>query len=181
MSKVIMFCAEGFEEIEGLTVVDILRRAGETIDMVSITDNSEITGSHGISIKTDKLAKDTDFSQYDMLVLPGGMPGTNYLKEDETVKNTLLDFNASGKYIAAICAAPTVLAKYGILDGKTACCYESHEDKLVNSKVVRDPVVVDGNVITSRGLGTALTFSLKLVEILQNSENAEKIAKSIML
>lgn len=182
MSKVCMFLANGFEEVEGLTVVDIVRRAGVTIDMLSITGSTDITSSHNVSLKADMLAEDADISSYDMIVLPGGMPGTNNLKSSELVRNELKKAYEAGKYVAAICAAPSVLSDLGLLKGKDACCYVSFEDTLKNdgANVLRDEVVVADNVITSRGLGTAIPFGLKLVEILCGKTEADRISDSIM-
>lgn len=180
MSKIAIFMANGFEEIEGLTVVDILRRAGKTIDMISIDNGEMVTGSHGISIKTDLAIKDANFAEYDMLVLPGGQPGTNNLKACKEVTDKIIEFNNAGKYIAAICAAPTVFAGLGLLEGKNACCYESCEPDLTGANVTRDEVTVDGNIITSRGMGTAIAFGLKLVEMFDGEEVAKKLGSSLM-
>lgn len=180
MSKVAVLMAEGLEEIEGLTVVDILRRAGKTTDMISITDNLSVKGAHDIVIMADKTMKDTDFTDYDMVVLPGGGPGTKNLKASAEVKEVVMNYYNSNKFIAAICAAPTVFASYGILEGKTACCYESCEPELTGAKVSREEVCVDGKIITSRGMGTAIAFSLKLVEQFDGEETAKKLGDSLM-
>lgn len=180
MSRIAIFMADGFEEIEGLTVVDVLRRAGHVIDMVSIMPGIEITGAHDIKIQTDKLMNDIKWDEYDMFVLPGGGPGTARLKECQLLKDKLLEFANTDKYIAAICAAPTVLASIGLLDGKKACCYESCEGDLIGAEVVRDEVVQTGNIITSRGMGTAIAFSLKLVEVLSDADTAYNLGQSLM-
>lgn len=180
MSKVYIFLADGFEEIEGLTVVDLLRRAEIDITMVSIMDSKRITGAHDITIEADVLYDDVDFGQAEMLVLPGGMPGTKYLGEHEALVTMLKSFNEKNKLIAAICAAPSVLGVNGILDGKKASCYPGFEDKLVNAIVSTDPVVRDQNVITSRGLGTAIPFALKIIEMLKDKDTSESISNSIV-
>ena len=118
MKKVCVFLADGFEEIEGLTVVDILRRAKVEVSTVSIMDTLDIQGAHGINIKADQMFDEADFSVADMLVLPGGMPGTLHLGQHKGLQNILKDFHNEKKNIAAICAAPSVLGKYGILEGK---------------------------------------------------------------
>lgn len=183
MSKVCMFLADGFEEVEGLSVVDLIRRAKVPMDMISITGSVNITSSHNVRLQADLLAEDADFSQYDMLVLPGGMPGTNHLKASEVVRKELTKAYEAGKVVAAICAAPSVLSDLGFLKGKDGCCYESFEDTLRadGANVLRDDVVVAGNVVTSRGLGTAIPFGLKLVEILCGKEESDRIADAIML
>ena len=180
MKKIAIFCAEGFEEIEGLTVVDILRRAGLEINMVSITDSMEVTGSHGIKLMTDVCIGDISFADYDMLVLPGGMPGTRYLGACDELCDNLIDFNKNNRYIAAICAAPTVLGSLGILKDKKACCYEGMEDGLNCMEVSKEQVVVSGNVITSRGMGTAIAFALKIVEIFCGIEKANELGRAII-
>lgn len=180
MNKIAIFMADGVEEIEGLAVVDLLRRAGKVIDMISITDKTDINGSHGIIFKADKLAKDTDFNEYDMIVLPGGGVGTQNLKASAKVKEVVMDAVAKDKYIAAICAAPTVFASYGLLEGRNACCYETCEPDMAGAVVNRNEVTVDGKIITSRGMGTAIAFGLKLVEMFDGQDEAKKLGNAIM-
>ena len=180
MKQVKVFLADGFEEIEGLTVVDILRRAGIATETVSVMGRTNINGAHNIKVEADVLFENADFSGCDMLVLPGGMPGTLHLKEHQKLAELLVKFDSEKKYVAAICAAPSVLGGLGILNGKKACCYPSFEEALNTEYVVFDPVAVDGNVITSRGMGTAILFALKLTEVLCGAEKAEEIGKSII-
>ena len=123
MSRIAVFFADGFEEIEALTVVDICRRAGIAVEMVSVKEEKEVTGSHGICVKTDVLFDEVDFESLDMLVLPGGMPGTRNLEKHQGLMAQLDSFYAAGRYVAAICAAPTVMGHRGILKGRKACCY----------------------------------------------------------
>ncbi|MFA9464092.1 MAG: DJ-1 family glyoxalase III [Velocimicrobium sp.] len=179
MSKVAIFIAEGLEEIEGLTVVDLLRRAGITIDTVSISGSLKITGSHQICFEADYLFEAYDFDTVDMLVLPGGMPGTKYLLAHSGVNQKIKEFYVSGKALAAVCAAPSVLGQAGILDGKRATCYPGYEDKLLGADICYEEVVTDKTVITSRGLGTAIPFSLSIITYLCGKEMAEKIRDSI--
>lgn len=179
MSKVYIFIAEGFEEIEALTVVDLLRRAKIGITMVSVTENRQVTGSHGIAVITDILFEDSDFEDADMLVLPGGMPGTTNLEKHEGLDRLLTDFHRRGKNLAAICAAPRVLGSKGLLSGKTATCYPGHEDSLLGARYLEADVVTDGNIVTSKGMGTAIDFSLSLIERLKNKEEAAGIAAAI--
>lgn len=181
MSKVVVFFAEGFEEIEGLTVVDMLRRAGVEVKIASIREDSlNVTGAHKIQIQADTYAKDVDFSKVDMVVLPGGMPGTTNLGACKLVTDTVKDFFHAGKFVAAICAAPSIFGDLGILSGKHAECYPGFEDRLQGATVKKEKVAVDGNVITSRGMGTAIEFSCALIEKLMGKEKAEEIARAII-
>ncbi len=180
MSKVYIFLADGFEEIEGLTVVDILRRAGIEIKMVSITDSIYVTGSHQIMVKADLLFQDVNYHDADLLVLPGGMPGTDHLMEHEGLDVLLREFHDKGKQLAAICAAPIVLGTKGILNGKKATCYPGHEEKLLGADIDKNAVVVnDGTVTTSRGMGTAIDFSLALIKQFQGEDQAKQMAGKI--
>ena len=181
MSKVYIFLAEGHEEIEALTVVDLLRRAGIDIEMISITGNRQVTGSHGITTTADKLFEEIDCDAAQMLVLPGGMPGTRNLEAHEELMKNIDAFAASSdKCIAAICAAPTVFGHRNLLNGKKACCYPGMEDQLLGANVSYDKVSVDGNIITSRGLGTAIEFALAIIEKLDSAQKAEQIGKAVV-
>jgi len=193
-NSAIVLLADGFEEIEALTVVDLLRRAGIDVKMVSIYGNSSdrgdklvVKGARGISVIADTCIDDSFIvdvfsSDVPLFVLPGGMPGTLNLKKDKNVETLVKDQYKKGKYVAAICAAPTVLGSYGILEGKNATCYPGCEDDLTGANVITDgtTVVVDDNIITSRGLGTAIDFSLKLIEILKDKETADEIGISVV-
>lgn len=180
MTNTAIFLADGFEEIEGLMVVDLLRRVGIKVDMVSISDSLTVTGSHKIAVTADKLLKDIDFNTYELLVLPGGMPGTTRLGACEKLCTEVVKVCESGKKIAAICAAPTVFGKLGLLKGKKACCYPDMEDGLLGAEVSFEAVTVDGNITTSRGLGTALSFALSLIEQLLDKETADDLAKKVV-
>ena len=166
MSKVCVFLADGFEEIEGLTVVDILRRAGIKTETVSIMGRKEIHGAHQITVTSDSLFEETDMEDADMLVLPGGMPGTLNLKEHEGLRELLTSFDKRQKHIAAICAAPSILAGLGMLEGRKACSYPSFEEQLIGAQVVREPAVTDGHITNGRGIGTAIFFALALTSLL---------------
>lgn len=179
MAKIYIFLAEGFEEIEGLTVVDLLRRAKIDISMISVTGGRRVTGAHQITTEADLLFEDADFSDADMLVLPGGMPGTTNLMKHEGLDRLLRDFSSRGKQLAAICAAPSVLGMKGILSGRNATCFPGMEEKLLGAHLKNDDVVVDGNITTSRGMGTAIDFSLSLIKSIKGGEEARKIASSI--
>lgn len=180
MSKVYVFLAEGFEEIEGLTVVDILRRAGVETQMVSITEKKSVTGSHGITVEADLLFEEIDPKDCVMYVLPGGMPGTRYLAAHEGLTKLLSAEAGKGKKLAAICAAPSVLGGLGLLKGHKAACYPGFEDKLIGAEVTMEPVAVSGNITTSRGMGTAIPFALALTAQLTDAEKAESLGKSII-
>ena len=175
MSKLGIFMADGCEEIEGLTVVDLVRRAGIEIEMISVSGEKNVTGSHKIAFQTD-----ADFASYDGIVLPGGMPGTTHLMEDETVNRVIKEFAQDGKLVAAICAAPSVLGNAGLLEGKTATCYPGVEGKLTGANFVTNSVAKDGNIITSRGLGTAIDFAAEIVAYLNGKIVADKLKTSII-
>ena len=179
--KVYIFLADGFEDIEGLTVVDLLRRAGIDIKTVSIKETTQIQTSHGITMLTDTTFAETDFTDADMLVLPGGMPGTKYLAAYKPLTDLLTDFNNKGK-IAAICAAPSVFSGLGFLKGRKATSYPSFMEVIAKdgAQTSEDSVVVDGNITTSRGLGTAVDFALSLIAQLENDEKAKEIAESVV-
>ena len=178
--KVYIFLADGFEEIEGLTVVDIMRRAKIDVETISITGQKQINGAHKIIVEADRLFEETDFSDGDMLVLPGGMPGTLNLKEHEGLRNLIGEFDKKKKYLAAICAAPSILSELGILKGRKACAYPSFEEGLDCAQVVHEAAVTDGHVTTGRGMGAAIPFALKLTELLCGTEKANEIAESIV-
>ncbi len=180
MEKAYIFLADGFEEIEGLTVVDILRRAGVEIQMVSIMGRKELTGSHGIPVVVDAVFEEVDFSDGTLFVLPGGMPGTKRLAAHGGLAALLKEKNAEGKRLAAICAAPSVLGGLGLLEGRRAACYPGFEEALTGAEASFDPVVVCGNVTTSRGMGTAIPFALALTEQLAGKEKADALAKGII-
>lgn len=148
--------------------------------MVSVTGEREVTSSHGITVQTDKKFEEADFAEYDMLVLPGGMPGTKNLEAHEGLMARVDDFYKNGKYIGAICAAPSILGHRGILEGKRACSYPSVESHLQGAEVTAGPVEISGNVITSRGMGTAIDFGLAIVSVLCGEEKAEELAKGIV-
>ncbi|HAN50927.1 MAG TPA: DJ-1 family protein [Lachnospiraceae bacterium] len=180
MKKIAICMADGVEEIEALTVVDLCRRAGMEIDMISTQNRGRAMGGHGIQFETDLNIKDTDFKEYDGIILPGGGKGTENLMNNMTVLNTVQNFFEAGKLCAAICAAPTVLGKAGILRGKKAICYPGLESQLLGAEVTVESVVRDGNVITSRGLGTAIDFALAIIAYYLGDEKAEEIATQVV-
>lgn len=164
MAKVAVILADGFEEIEALTPVDVLRRANIECDVLGLI-TQQVTGSHAISVMADKIF-DGDLSAYDMIVLPGGLPGSANLHDHAGLIEALQAQAAAGKYVAAICAAPIVLNRAGLLSGKNYTCFPGQEDNIDQGNHQTDIVVVDGNIVTSRGAGTALAFAYKLVDLL---------------
>ncbi len=180
MKKTAILFAEGYEEVEALTVVDLLRRAKIGCDIVAVKEADEVTGSHGIRVGADKRLSHLVMEEYDGLILPGGLRGVNNLAADEGVIALLRRFAEAGKLSAAICAGPTVLAQAGLLEGKKACCYPGMEEQLTGAMASTEPVVRDGSVITSRGLGTAIPFALALVTYFCGEKQAQALAKSIV-
>lgn len=180
MKQVCVLLADGFEEVEALTAVDLLRRARVYVDTVSITDDYKVHGAHGINVQTEDLFEEVNFDEFDMIVLPGGMPGTTNLKNHQGVRQIVTAFVQAGKPVGAICAAPTILADLGILNGKRATCYPACEPDMEGAILTGAPVAVDGNIITSRGVGTAIDFALELITVLVGQEMADKIASEIV-
>ena len=180
MAKIGIFMADGCEEIEGLTVVDVVRRAKQEIVMISVTGKREVTSSHQVTFLADALASGVDYSELDGIVLPGGMPGTTNLGADETVNRVIREFTAAGKLVCAICAAPSVLGAAGILEGKRATCHPGFEDKLIGATFLAEEVVIDGNIITSRGMGTAVPFALEIVRYLCDDNTVEEIRTALV-
>lgn len=179
MAKVYAFVAEGFEEVECLAVVDVLRRAEIETVLVSITGKKQVTGSHNITIEADVLFEEGNPDAADVLFLPGGMPGTLHLKSHEKLGEGLIKANKQGRRIAAICAGPSVLGGLGMMKGRTATCFPGFEDQLDGASYTLQGVVTDGNITTARGLGYALDLGLELVRLLQGTQQAAKIKKSI--
>lgn len=180
MSKTGIFMADGCEEIEGLTVVDLLRRAKLEIIMISINGTTSVTGSHGITFETDTVFEEVNFDELDAIVLPGGIPGTPNLGAHEGVNRIIREFARQGKLVSAICAAPSVLGAAGLLKGKEAVCYPGYEDQLTGAATSENAVVTDGNIITSRGMGTAIDFSLAIISYLKDEASAAAISKKII-
>ncbi len=175
---------DGFEEIEAVTVVDVLRRAGVQVSVLGV-DHRTVIGGHGLTLKVDaSLADVVDLdTTFQLVVLPGGMPGASSLRDSERVKGFVLAQRARQGQIAAICAGPIALAAFGVLQGKRATCFPGHEAALVagGATVVTDAVVQDGDVVTSRGVGTALAFALALVARLVDAETANGLADKMLV
>ena len=174
-----VFLANGFEEIEAVTVIDILRRAELEVQTIGVGTKTP-TGSHGIQIHADLSEEEASFVNLEMMVLPGGMPGTLNLEKSRIVQS-FLDFCAENKkYIAAICAAPSILGKRGLLRGKKASCYMGFEDFLEGAILSQDAVCVSDRIITSRGAGTAMDFGLALVSLLCGEERSRLLADAMV-
>lgn len=173
------FLADGFEETEAIAPIDILKRCGKEVVTVGI-GGGEITGSHGITVITDIIDSDVILTdKVEMIVLPGGMPGTLNLEKSEAVQAAIGFCAENGKYIGAICAAPSILGKLGLLDGKKATCFPGFEQFLTGADFTGDAVNTDGNIITARGAGVAIDFGLALAKVLCGEAKADKLAKSL--
>ena len=185
-ARVAVFVAPGLEEIEGLTVVDVLFRAGIPCDTVAVTPERQVTSSHEVTIVCDRSVRDEGFSfdDYDMLVLPGGIPGTPNLRACEPLCAALRDFAAAGRALAAICAAPSILAELGLLEGRRATANPGFQHVLAEhgaELVADDPVVVDGSLITSQGAGTAMLFGLEIVRHFLGDDAVARVAEGVVL
>ena len=182
MKKVALYLAEGFEEIEALATADVLRRAEVEVDLIAVGGNREVSGAHNIRVVADTFIEDISHEKYDMMILPGGMPGTLNLDSSKMLKKQIIDFDLESKYIGAICAAPLVIGKMGFLEDRQATCYPGVESQLFGAVYKDDlDVVVDGNFITSRGPGTAIPFALKLVELLKGEEMSKNLASDLLV
>ena len=180
MAKIYVFLADGCEEVEALTPVDLLNRAGHEVCMVSVMQRPQITGAHGIKIEADALLEDQKFEDGDVFLLPGGMPGTRYLGENKILTELLLRQYEQGRHLAAICAAPSVLGELGILRGKKAVCYPGFEEKLSGAEVLMAPTITDGTVTTARGVGAGIDFGLELIRVLDGEEKARSVKEQIV-
>ena len=180
MKKVFIFLATGFEETEAVATIDILLRGELEAVTVSITGNNLVKGAHGISVYADKLFEEIDFNEGIMLVLPGGMPGASNLNVHENLKKHISEYVETGKYVAAICAAPLVLGELGILKGKKATCYPGYESHLKEA-ILCDGLVQDGKIITAKGPGFVFDFALKIVAELQGQVKSNEVAKGLLL
>lgn len=181
-AKVALFLADGCEEIEALTVYDLLFRSSIPVTLISITDSLLVTSSHGVRITADTTIGDIDFDEFDMLVLPGGLPGTTNLGSCTLLTDKVKEFYACGKQIAAICAAPSVFAKLGLLDGRKATCNPSFENVLAENGALltKEAVTVSDNVTTSQGMGTAIAFGLSIVEHYKGKKAADDLGRKVL-
>ena len=180
MLKVYEFIANGSEDIEALTVVDVLKRAGIDIKTVSINDTEAVELAHGTKMACDLAIADADFGDADMLLLPGGLPGAYNLNEHSVVREVLTKHAAAGKKYGAICAAPLVLGSTGLLQGKRATCYPGFEDQLTGATYTAELYTVDGNVITGCGPAATLPYAYAILEILGEKEKADALREGMM-
>lgn len=175
-----VFLADGFEEMEAIAPIDILRRAELEVVTVAVgTPHLTVTGTHGITVTADITEEQVGIDQLKMAILPGGMPGTLNLKNSKTVRSVLEHCKKQGVYIGAICAAPSVLGNWNMLEGITATCFEGFEDQLVGARYSPQHVCCDQNIVTARGAGVAAEFAFKLVELLCGAEKANFIRKTM--
>ncbi len=179
MHKILIPLSPGFEETEAITLIDILRRAKINVTTAGLTAGP-ITGSHNIAVIPDTPLSKIDKDAFDMILLPGGQPGTDNMLKNDTVIEIIRDFQNNNKITAAICAAPSVLAAAGILDGKNVTSYPGYEEKLGKVNYSKQSVVIDGTVMTSRGAGTAAEFAFAIIALLENRETANKIKKAML-
>lgn len=175
--KAYALIANGSEEVECLAVVDLLKRASIDVKLVSVHEYCEIVSSHGIRIITDDIISNVDFSDADLIFTPGGLEGTRNMEKSSLVKKVLLEQNEKKKRIASICAGPSVLGKFGLLDDKKATVFPGFEDDLPNP--VDQAVVTDGNITTARGLGLSFELGFELIKLLISVEKADEIKKNI--
>ena len=180
MTKILVLLAPGFEEIEAVTVIDLLRRAGIGVTTASITMERQVEGSHDIAILADAIFEDLETDKFDGIFLPGGQPGSNNLRENNKVLETLRSFDRKRKWVTAICAAPLVLLEAGILTGHKVTSYPDEKGAFAGENYQDKMVVHDGHIITSRGVGTAVDLALRLVELLQNKDIRDQLAERIL-
>ena len=175
-----VFLANGFEEVEALIPVDVLRRSGKDVLTVSINETKEVTAAHGVTVIADTLYGDNDYSEAELLFLPGGLPGSQYLADHEALAEELIKRNEKGGLIAAICAAPAlVLGKHGIVNGKRATCYPGCESQMTGAEYTGELVTVDGNIVTGEGPAAAFPFAYTLAGMLAGEEVAEAVAEGM--
>lgn len=181
MKKAFVFLANGFEEMEALGTVDILRRGGIEVTTVSITADPVVTGAHNVPVTADTTLEKAALAGADALILPGGMPGASNLNDSEPVKEALLQQYREGRIVAAICAAPLVLGGLGLLKGRNATCYPGFEPKLIGATVTGEAVEVSDNVITGKGPGLVINFGLALVAAIKSQAVAEEVAAGLLV
>lgn len=181
MARVYVCLATGFEDVEALGTLDVLRRAGVDARTVSMTGDRMVATAHGVTVMSDELFEDADFDSAEMIVLPGGLPGATNLDAHAGLAKVLKDFDAKGKYLAAICAAPMVLGHLGLLDGLNATCYPGFESHLKGAVTKGNPVEVAGRIVTGKGPGFTFDFALTLVRVLCGEAKSDEVATGMLL
>ncbi|MCL3779431.1 DJ-1/PfpI family protein [Prolixibacteraceae bacterium JC049] len=181
MKKVFVHLATGFEDVEAISIIDVLRRAEIDVTTVSINEDKTVLSAHNVPVIADKLFTEVDYNEADMIVLPGGLPGATNLDEHEGLKAQIKAFDEAGKGLAAICAAPMVFGHLGLLKGKEAICYPGFEEHLEGATVTDAPAVEADHIITGKGPGTALLFSLKIVEKLKGAKLAQQLKAGMLI
>ena len=179
--KICIFLADGFEEMEAVGVIDILRRADIEVVVISIKNNLEVEGAHGIKLICDKKFDEIEFSEFNMVILPGGQPGVNNLKSFDPIKEVVNYFYSNNKYVAAICAAPMILEESGILENKKFTCYEGVQEFIKNGIYLKQKVVQDKNIITSNCVGSVFDFGFKLIEVLKDKDSSNCVERKIII
>lgn len=179
--RILLFLAEGFEEIEAVAPIDVFRRAGIDVTTVSVSDKLTVTGAHGIGVNADIIFEKADLSGDFLIYLPGGMPGTTNLDNHTGLKKLIEKQAAKGATIAAICAAPSILGKMGLLKEKEAICYPGFESFLTDAKISSSTIVKSGNILTAKGPGVAIPFALKIVEELKGEDTAQQVANAMIM
>jgi 4-methyl-5(b-hydroxyethyl)-thiazole monophosphate biosynthesis len=180
-SDVFIFLANGFEETEAIATIDVLRRGNVAVTIVSITGEEVVTGSHGIKVVADALFEDLTFDHNELLILPGGMPGTQNLQNHEELGKLLKKQVSNNQYLGAICASPKVLGHLNLLNGKEVICYPGYENELTGATLSKLNVVRDGSIITAKGPAFTIEFGLKLLELLRGKEAADKVAQGMLV
>lgn len=183
MKKILVFLAEGFEEIEAVTCIDVLRRADIEVITVSL-NNIDVKGSHNIIVRADKTIKEIEANEVNKLngvILPGGMPGASNLRDNEKVINIVKQLSEGGQLVAAICAAPIVLEKAGVISGKNATSYPGFNTQMSSCNYRNDRIIIDGNIITGKGPGVAMEFSLAVVEYLMGENRASELREGMII
>ena len=181
MKSIFVFLADGFEEIEAITPIDVLRRAGLSVQTVSVMEEQIVVGAHGIPVVADKMFADIHLEDAEMLLLPGGLPGATNLDAHQGLSDMIMAFASEGKALAAICAAPLVFGNRGLLQGKKATCYPGFESYLTGAEYTAALVEIDGNFITAKGPGAAMDFAFAIVEKYCGIEKVNELKSGMMI
>ena len=181
MKTIFVFLADGFEEIEAITPIDVLRRAGLNVQTVSVMEEQIVVGAHGIPVVADKMFADIHLEDAEMLLLPGGLPGATNLDAHQGLSDMIMEFASEGKALAAICAAPLVFGNRGLLQGKKATCYPGFESYLIGAEYTAALVEIDGNFITAKGPGAAMDFAFAIVEKYCGTEKVNELKSGMMI